>query len=266
MIPRRSRARSGFTLIEVVISAALMALILISAYLCLNACLSSQKMIEPRSDVIQNARVAMALMTADLRNACPLSPDTQLLGVQRMLGQVEADNLDFATHNYTPRRSGEGDFCETSYFVDKDPDTGQFCLFRRRNPMLALDPLSGGSREEIAQGVMGVRFEYSDGLDWYDNWGNTNSAGRQTIRLGAQTGAQDLNSQGLPEAVRITLMLDSNPKPQSALRGNAISNGPPMVFQTVVRLELADRSQPAASSGNSTSSTPATSGPAPPGT
>ncbi|HEX5399881.1 MAG TPA: prepilin-type N-terminal cleavage/methylation domain-containing protein, partial [Verrucomicrobiae bacterium] len=172
MISSRSRARSGFTLIEVVISAALMALILVSAYLCLNACLSSQKMIEPRSDVIQNARVAMALMTADLRNACPLSPDAQLLGVERMLGQVEADNLDFATHNYTPRRPGEGDFCETSYYVDKDPDTGQFCLYRRRNPMLALDPLSGGSREEIAQGVMGVRFEYFDGLDWYENWGN----------------------------------------------------------------------------------------------
>ncbi|HEX5397918.1 MAG TPA: hypothetical protein VFY06_02595, partial [Verrucomicrobiae bacterium] len=100
----------------------------------------------------------------------------------------------------------------------------------------------------------------------YENWGNTNSAGQQTAKLGAQTGAQDLNSQGLPEAVRITLMLDSNPKPQSALRGNALSNGPPMVFQTVVRLELADRSQPAASGGNSTQSTPATSGPAPPGT
>src|SRR5262249_43612856 len=39
---------AGFTLIEVVISSALMALIVVSAYLCLQAALSSQKLIEPR--------------------------------------------------------------------------------------------------------------------------------------------------------------------------------------------------------------------------
>jgi hypothetical protein len=64
-----SSFRGAFTLIEVVISAALMALIVVSAYLCLNAAVSSQKMIEPRATVFQNARVAMALMAADLRCA-----------------------------------------------------------------------------------------------------------------------------------------------------------------------------------------------------
>ena len=117
-------ARGAFTLIEVVISSALMALIITSAYLCLNAAVSSQKMIEPRATIFQNARVAMALMTADLRCACPLSPDSPFLGMQRMLGTVQADNLDFATHNYTPRRPREGDYCQVSYFLDKDRESG----------------------------------------------------------------------------------------------------------------------------------------------
>ncbi len=164
----RSRA---FTLIEVVISSALMALILVSAYLCLNAGVAGKKMVEPRADIFQNARVAMALLTADLRGACPLSPDSAFLGMKRMVGEVEADNLDFATHNYTPRRAREGDFCEVSYYVEKDEVTGRFSLWRRRNPTLAPDPLAGGYKEEIAQDILGVRFEYSDGLDWYDNWG-----------------------------------------------------------------------------------------------
>src|SRR5437867_11011083 len=67
------RALSAFTLIELVISSALMALILVSAYLCLTSGLASRKLIESRAEAVQNARVAMALLSADLRCACPLS-------------------------------------------------------------------------------------------------------------------------------------------------------------------------------------------------
>lgn len=239
---------TGFTLIEVVISAALMAIILVCAYACLSACLSSQKMIEPRADVLQNARVAMTLMSADLRNACPLSSDYALLGMQRTLGSVEADNLDFATHNYTPRRPRESDFCEVSYYVDKDQN-GQMCLYRRRNPTLALDPLSGGSREEIAQDVLGVRFEYFDGTDWYDKWGN---AERPDQNVGLTE--EQLSQRGLPEAVRITLLLDSDSQMKPVANDATAPGGTPLVFQTVVRLMLADQSQPAGSSGGNSAS------------
>ncbi|HEX3626048.1 MAG TPA: type II secretion system protein GspJ [Verrucomicrobiae bacterium] len=247
-IERPTSKDSGFTLIEVIISAALMAMILVCAYACLSACLSSQKMIEPRADVLQNARVAMSLMSADLRDACPLSSDYALLGMQRMLGDVEADNLDFATHNYTPRQPCEGDFCEVSYYVDKDKN-GQMCLYRRRNPKLAPDPLSGGSREEIAEGVMGVRFEYFDGTDWYDKWGNADNP-NQTAGLTEE----ETNQKGLPEAVRITLLLNSDPqaKPQAKLvsNGEETPSGTPLIFQSVVRLVLADNSG-GSSGGNS---------------
>ncbi|MGH7977809.1 MAG: type II secretion system protein GspJ [Limisphaerales bacterium] len=238
-----SSRRAGFTLIEVVISAALMAMILVCAYVCLSACLSSQKMIEPRADTLQSARVAMALMSADLRNACPLSSDNPFLGMQRMLGQVEADNLDFATHNYTPRNPRESDFCEVSYFVDKDPESGQFCLYRRRNPTLAPDPLSGGSREEIAEGVLGLRFEFFDGTDWYDTWGNADHP--QDTAAATAASLLEANDQGMPEAVRITLLLDSDPQSKTVADDETPPPGAPLVFQTVVRLELADHWQSA---------------------
>ncbi len=99
----------AFTLIEVVVSAALMAMILVSAYLCLNAGVASQKLIEPRIEIFQNARVALALLSADLRAACPLSTNYQFIGEQRTMGEVETDTLDFATHNYHPgRATGRG--------------------------------------------------------------------------------------------------------------------------------------------------------------
>ncbi len=243
----------AFTLLEVVIGAALMSLILVSAYLCLHAALATQKLIEPRVEVLQTARVAMALMSADLRCACPLSSDYDFLGTHRMLGDTETDSIDFATHNYTPRRAREGDFCEVSLFVDKDPSSGQLSLWRRRNPRIALDPLSGGSREQLAQGVVALKFEYSDGLDWYDSWGDTDR-GKAQFSL-----RQHPNLSGMPEAVRITLWLDPNPRRKSPDDQESNTNEPPLVFQTVARLNLVDSSQSAPGSSASTNSVSDTS-------
>ena len=246
---RRSALQCGFTLIEVVISAALMSLILVAAYLCLNAGLSSQKLIEPRAEIIQNACVAMAILTADLRGACPLSKDNQFLGMHRVLGEMDADNLDFATHNYTPSHPREGDFCEESIYLDSDPETGQFSLWRRRNPTIAPDPLTGGSKEEIAKGLVGVRFEYFDGLDWYDSWGEIKSGKKETSQK------IQPNLSGIPEAVRITLMFDSNPKSKVVADSGERVLEPPFVFQTVARVNLTGSSQGGASYGSSDAGT-----------
>lgn len=227
-------------------------MILVSAYMCLNSAVSSQKMIEPRVEVFQNARVALAIMSADLRGACPLSKEFMFLGMPRMMGDMEADNLDFATHNYTPQRPQEGDFCQTSFYVEQDPVSGQFSLWRRRNPTIAPDPLSGGSREEIARGVRGLKFEYYDGYDWYDTWGEVKGRGKQVTSMKVQP-----NLSGMPEAVRITLLLDPNPHPRStntvSLAQDATTNEPPLVFQSVARLNLAAASSQSSSTSGSAS-------------
>lgn len=236
----------AFTLIEIVIAAALMSLILVSAYLCFDAGIRGRRMIEPRIEVFQNARVAMALMTADLRDACPLSTDFQFLGAHRTLDGMPGDNLDFATHNYTPRHEREGDFCEESFYLDKDPESGRLTLYRRRNPIPAPDPLSGGSREEIATGLIGARFEYFDGIDWYDTWGEIKGTKQQT------SNRDQPNLSGMPEAVRITLWFDSDPQAKIPDGGEASTNSP-LVFQTVARLMLADSSSSSSSSSSDNS-------------
>jgi prepilin-type N-terminal cleavage/methylation domain-containing protein len=238
-------AKAAFTLLEVVISVALLSLILVSAYMCFDAGIRGRKIVEPRVEVLQNARVAMALITADLRSACPLSKDFDFLGMHRMVGPSPADRIDFATHNYTPRHEREGDFCEESFFIDKDPASGRFNLYRRRNPTMAPKPLEGGSREEIATGLLGARFEFTDGLDWYDSWGEIKDSKRETSQR------DQPNLSGMPQAVRITLFFDPDPSVKITPGQEEITNGPPLVFQTVAYLTLADSSQ---SSGSASSS------------
>jgi hypothetical protein len=232
-------------------------MILVSAYLCLNSAMASRKLIEPRVDALQSARAAMAILTADLRAACPLSTDFQFLGMARKLGEVEADNLDFATHNYTPQRSREGDYCQVSIFLEKDPRTGEYILWRRRNPTIAPDPLSGGTREEIARGLRGVQFEYYDGFDWYGSWGEIPGAGKAKSSLQDQA-----NLNGMPEAVRITLAFDLKPGSRAVATAEPATAEPPLVFRTIVRLNLAASSFPSGS-GNAVVSNPAPEGQGP---
>jgi type II secretory pathway component PulJ len=235
-------------LIELTISAAIGAIVLVASYLCLSAGIASQKMIEPRTEVLQTARVAMAMMTADLRSACSLSPDFDFVGEQRTVGEMEADNLDFATHYYTPKRPREGDYCQVSYFVDKDGKSEEFSLWRRRNPHLAPDPLEGGSREQIAKGLRGLRLEYFDGWDWYDTWGDINADKKQKNRTIIAS-----NLFGMPEAVRITLKLNASPAKKADAAKTEEKAEPPLVFQTVVRLELTDATAASAAGASDTS-------------
>jgi len=164
--------------------------------------------------------------------------------MQRLLGDVQADNIDFGTHNYTPRRVGEGDFCQVSYFLAASPQSDKlsgsagvppgFSLWRRRNPRIGLDPLSGGTREEIARGLRGLKFEYFDGFDWYNTWGDPDG------RAKTQDSWRDHpNLVGMPEAVRITLWFQTgagSPKPGAS---QDETSEPTLAFQTVCRLNLA---------------------------
>lgn len=229
--------RAGFTLIEMVLSVALMTLILSAGYACLRSGILSQKLVDTRIDAFQNARVALNLMAADLRGACRLSEKFEFLGMNRETGGAEADNLDFGTHHYTPRAPGEGDFCETSYFLRNNPKSGSLTLFRRRDASPDSEPLAGGVEEALAEGIKSLRLEYYDGFEWFDEWGDPQ---------GKRKGEPDLrgrsNLSGLPEAVRITLAVrvgaasltrsrDLNSSPKETQEED-----PPFIVQTVARI------------------------------
>ena len=244
-IRARSNLSSGFTLVELVISSALMTVILVTGYLCLSAGVSSEQLVNTRSEAVQSARVALNLMSADLRSAAPLWRELEFVGMRRKIGSMDADNIDFGTRNYTPAKPGEMDFCEVSYFLQKDPESESYILFRRRDATPDPEPLAGGNNEEIARGMAGLRIEYYDGWDWWDEWGDPE--GKQRFST-----FPDPNVSGLPEAVKITLSLDPD---YADRKGDAPEeeSGAPIVFQTVARINLATYFYQRSSSSRNTS-------------
>jgi len=238
--------RGGFTLIELMISAALMALVLGAAYACLQAGLATRRMIEPRSDRFQSARVALSLLTADLRGACPLHKGPEFLGATRMLGTSSVADLSFATHHFTPRRDGEGDYACVGWFVEKDPVTGEAVLMRRRLPGLVNDPLSGGRREEILRPLLAWDVRYSDGYEWFESWGDRDGGAKQAGSFKSRP-----NLVGMPRSMRIVLTLPGEPLEG---RDGSAAFGPPIRFETEVRIEVDPTA--AASPGGTTPSSP----------
>lgn len=213
----------AFTLIELMISVSIGAIILGAGYVCMSAGVESRRLVNARSEAVQSARVAIDLIAADLRSAVPLSRDIEFLGLRRTVSGADADNLDFATRNYTPRKQREPDYCETSYFLTPAQTGETFTLYRRRDPTPDPEPLEGGSREEIIRNVASLRFEYYDGIDWYDEWGDP--TGKK--QMSALTPP---NAYGMPEAVRITLEVAA---PISAAQTNSA-----IALQTVARLDM----------------------------
>ena len=92
-VPHRRRA--GFTLVELLVASALMSIVLIAAYASLHAGLEARRIVEPRGDAFQTARVALALLSADLRAACPLDEES------RQLIEMAIDRLGLSARAYT---------------------------------------------------------------------------------------------------------------------------------------------------------------------
>ncbi|MEM7235874.1 MAG: hypothetical protein AAF517_27145, partial [Planctomycetota bacterium] len=204
---RHSARTSAFTIAELLIGVLVLSGILTASYLCLDAGLKTQSVLEERSDLVQRARVVLDLIARDLRSACPLSADREFIGMDRDIDGMEADNVDFATHRWDSQTQGEGDFCEISYYVDRNRETGLFGLYRRRDPTPDVEILDGGMKEEILPGIESFKLEYSDGFFWFDKWG------KQREREQEETERTLLltNVSGLPDAVRITISLSTDP-------------------------------------------------------
>ncbi len=225
----------GLTLIELLVGVVIVSIIAGAAGASLISGLKSREIVESHAELLQTARTTMRLIERDLRDAVPLSEDFEFVGMDRELGDIPADNLDFATRNFDPQAPGERDLCEVSYFVDKARDGKGYALYRRTDPTVDDFPLEGGFREQVINGVKGFSLEYYDGFSWYDFWG------RQRQRVVEETERSLLagNLTGMPDAVRVTLILDVN-REIDVRKGTTDPDLKPMSFETIVHLVNAE--------------------------
>ena len=200
----------GFTLIEVLISVALISLVMVLIWQTTSQSLSAKKKIETRQEFYHFARIAMDKMTQDLSMAFLMSGNSHLGQQQgsplmKTVFDGAAEELTFASLSHLRLFQGarESEAAEIGFKIERDPeDRDNSILLRRESKWVDDKPEDGGVWVPVAHKIREFKLEYYDGdkFDWKSSW---NSESSERGRL--------------PRAVKLTLTFEHPADPEKEL-------------------------------------------------
>jgi general secretion pathway protein J len=185
--------RSGFTMIEVLISIGILAVIATISFLSIGAAVKNQEILETDDATNQAARIAMSTIKRDLTLAY-LTPNTTALNTYRTLfvGQNgDPDRIWFATlsHHRRIRNSRESDQTEITYWLEDDPEVNEAkVLLRREGPRIDQEPEKDGVIYPLSYRVKDFNLRYlnSDTAEWVNDWDSTGGEHPNTLPRAVQ--------------------------------------------------------------------------------
>jgi type II secretion system protein J len=174
----------GFSLIEVLISASLLALIGGLLLQSLSSSIDAKDAVDSTSNRYHLVRSAMSRMIDEISMAY-LSNHRSSLEIRAQTGfKGEHDSLNFTAFGYVPRveDSKQSDQRELGYFLATDPKTLTQSLMRREQPNPDLKFDEGGRVQTLLPNVREVEFAFFDPQknEWAEKW---DAAGTELNRL-----------------------------------------------------------------------------------
>lgn len=195
---RRKRARSqgGMTLIEIMVSMTILAIISTLLYNGFVQTSRNKERVEARLDRSHEIDMGLERIASELSMAyvsAQRNPDESLQPVITALIAKEVGNgtrLDFTSfsHRRLYRNAHESDQNEISYFVARDPHKpDQRVLARREQRRIDDDPQKGGETQVLIQNVTSFKITFLEPLttEWVSTWDTTQGA-MQPNRLPTQ--------------------------------------------------------------------------------
>lgn len=184
----------GFSLIEILVSAGLLAITGALLLQSLSSSLDAKDAVETTSGRYHLVRSAMSRMVDEISMAY-LSKHHALTEPRTETGFLgERDELHFTAFGYVPRVADEkkSDQRQLAYYLDTDPRTQTESLFRREQANLDDDFEEGGRALVLLPNVRELTFEYWDSAkeSWEEKW---DAAGAE-------------HTEQLPARVRIKLV------------------------------------------------------------
>lgn len=222
---RRRRLRSrGMTLLEVLVSLGVLAMISLLIYGAFDSLSRGRKGEAVRVDRARQGRDAVQRITHEIQAAflSAHNPQNQALVTRQTAfiatNSANFDRVDFTSfaHRRVEKEAKESDQCEIGYFVVKDPDhDDKMDLVRREQANPDYEPKKGGVVNVLAEDVETFDLRFLDPItgQWIENWDSTQLTGQ-------------LNR--LPLEVKLTLVL----KP--------VKNSPPFRYVTKFILPMQD--------------------------
>lgn len=197
----------GLTLVEVLVSVAVLAMIATLIYGTFDALSRAKKGEAQRGDRTRQARAALDRIAREMQSAylSMHNPGVIILQtrVAAYMGKTGSpyDRVDFTAfaHLRTEKESKESDQAEIGYFALPDPDKdGKTDLVRREQTPPDMDPQRGGVVSVLCEDIESFDIRYFDPVaaQWIENWDSTLITAQQNR---------------LPLEVKVTIVLKNVP-------------------------------------------------------
>jgi general secretion pathway protein J len=185
---KRRASQRGMTLIEVMVSMAVLVMIAVLVHGVLDSLSRGKKAEAMRADRVHAGREAIQRIVRDLSAAylsmhVPANP-TLITGKTAFVGKNSSpyDRLDFTAfaHLRTDRDAHESDQAEVGYFAKKEADGDKTDLVRREQTPIDIEPTKGGPIDVIAEDIESFDVRYFDpktGM-WNETWDSTQVTGQ----------------------------------------------------------------------------------------
>ncbi len=168
-----SRDMFGFTLFEVLMALAILAVVFSLLYMTFHQSMAVMAHTEDRAEVIQQGRLILERMTAELKGTfIPLQEGLNksfrygLVGKSMKEENDFRDRLDFTSLAYAQLgpSGSKRDIGELGYYLDHEPGGRGLTLFRRQDDGLDGDLLKGGRSFAVCDRVRSLSFLFFDRL------------------------------------------------------------------------------------------------------
>lgn len=164
----------GFTLVEVLIAIAILAIVLSTVY---GSFVQTRKAIgktEASIEELRGVRAAFTRMMQDINMAFLIQNNdhTFFVGTDDFSEGYPKDGIDFTSYSnrFRDKDVKESDQIEVGYYL-KQGNEGRAILMKRYKKRLDDNPTYGGESYEISEYIIGLNFQYldQDGA-WIDSW------------------------------------------------------------------------------------------------
>ena len=174
----RANKKKGFTLVEILISLAILAIIVASTFTIFRSASKSWQKGEIRSERYQNARNAISKISAEISQAVINS---------NSLCKFTGDKNRVSFISFVTTGSGVFELSEVEFWLD----TTKKLLMLNDEIDPDYDFTTYGRSEILSENISELEFSYSDGVIWTDTWNSDQALG-----------------VGLPKAVKVKIKVN----------------------------------------------------------